>query len=300
MRKLAAVLLTLIILGPAQALITQYSNQALFEADLAALGITPIHEGFEEDAAWGHVRSPYTAYTVYNQGITWTANNVNSGVTTGPGPVRTGVYGFFELPHGDWNAGISDGWIMTGDELMYGAGGWLETNTYGARVNLILDGSTVVDFEDRPLDYAHQFYGVIDTDGFLSVEITETEALPGDEWYYVFSDDFYFGMPSSTSVPEESAGHLASILHPNSPNPFNPSTRIRFELRRSSRATLSIFDSRGRKVKTLLDSVRMNAGTHEFVWDGRDERESSLPSGLYLYRLLTADEVLTRRMTLLK
>ena len=181
MNRFAAVVALLLLAAPTSAAVTRYTDQATSEADLAALGVSIVHEGFEDDAAWGDVRSPNSAYAVTSQGITFTANSVNCGVTTGSGPARTGQYGFFEIPHGDPQNGITDGWILSGDGILYGAGGWVETNTFGARINLVLDGTTVVDFEDVPLDYAHQFYGVIDTDGFAAVAVTETEAVIDDQ-----------------------------------------------------------------------------------------------------------------------
>lgn len=75
------------------------------------------------------------------------------------------------------------------------------------------------------------------------------------------------------------------ILHPNFPNPFNPETRIRFEiLQPVDRASLTIFDILGRKVKTLLDR-ELSTGPHVISWDGRNAAGCPVSSGIYLYRL---------------
>lgn len=86
-------------------------------------------------------------------------------------------------------------------------------------------------------------------------------------------------------------------LHPNAPNPFNPSTRIRFTIAAAQAATpvrLEVFDLLGRKVAVLVDG-NLAAGTHQVEFDA-----GNLSSGVYLYRLQTADGVQTRSMVLLK
>ena len=84
-----------------------------------------------------------------------------------------------------------------------------------------------------------------------------------------------------------------------SPNPFNPSTMIAFELPRAVNVELRIFDSRGRVVKTLA-SGSMPAGPHRIEWNGTDDRGASVSSGTYYYRLRAGDYEAGRRMTLVK
>jgi flagellar hook assembly protein FlgD len=62
---------------------------------------------------------------------------------------------------------------------------------------------------------------------------------------------------------------------------------------------LTIFDVAGRKVATLVDDVRA-AGEHTVVWEGRDDRGQSVPSGTYFYRLESDNFVRTRTMMLMK
>jgi hypothetical protein len=88
-------------------------------------------------------------------------------------------------------------------------------------------------------------------------------------------------------------------LGQNVPNPFNPATRIRFDLDRAGMVSLRIFDATGRLARTLVEGVRL-AGEHEFTWDGADDRGRDLPSGMYFYTLEAGGERITRRMVLLK
>ncbi len=89
------------------------------------------------------------------------------------------------------------------------------------------------------------------------------------------------------------------VLEPNAPNPFNPRTTITFEVPAETHAALRIYDLRGGLVRTLLDRELM-AGRHSVQWNGTSDAGLSLASGVYLYRLETKEETLTRRMLLLK
>ncbi|MFO7654929.1 MAG: FlgD immunoglobulin-like domain containing protein [Candidatus Krumholzibacteriia bacterium] len=91
----------------------------------------------------------------------------------------------------------------------------------------------------------------------------------------------------------------ATYLAQNAPNPFNPSTTLRFGLRDAGPVQVRIFDERGRLVRTLVDETR-TAGMHTVVWDGRDHGGRRVASGVY-HGVLRADgRELTRKMTLVK
>jgi hypothetical protein len=93
------------------------------------------------------------------------------------------------------------------------------------------------------------------------------------------------------------AGH---VLGPNHPNPFNPSTRIGFELAAPGHVTLSVYDVQGRRVRQLVDGQRP-AGVQDVSWDGSNETHGSVASGVYLYQLAVDGRVVdTRCMVLLK
>ncbi|MCB1184589.1 endonuclease [bacterium] len=91
----------------------------------------------------------------------------------------------------------------------------------------------------------------------------------------------------------------ATVLFQNAPNPFNPSTTIRYELPAAGVVDLRIYDVAGRLVRALHHGVE-SAGPQEKTWLGRDERGQPVASGVYFYRLVAGDEVQTRRMLLAK
>jgi len=86
----------------------------------------------------------------------------------------------------------------------------------------------------------------------------------------------------------------------NWPNPFNPSTRIGFSLKRRSSVSLEIFDSSGRRVRVLHSDSILDAGSQEIAWDGRDDFGDALPSGIYLAELRLGRERFSRKLVLLK
>ncbi len=71
-------------------------------------------------------------------------------------------------------------------------------------------------------------------------------------------------------------------LFPNYPNPFNPETTIRFTAEDTENAEIVIYNIKGQKVKKLLSN---SAGQHSVVWDGKDENNNPVSSGVYFYQL---------------
>ena len=89
------------------------------------------------------------------------------------------------------------------------------------------------------------------------------------------------------------------FLSQNYPNPFNPETVINYQLATAAKVTLTIFDSMGRNVQTLV-TARQTAGSYKIRWNGRDRDDREAASGIYLYRLQAGAIVLTRKMILLR
>lgn len=88
-------------------------------------------------------------------------------------------------------------------------------------------------------------------------------------------------------------------LYPNFPNPFNPETRIRFQLAKHSDVKVMIYDILGRKVRTLV-SDKMDAGYHVVNWDGLNDEGSDVASGMYVYRIKAGDFIAHRKMLLVR
>jgi hypothetical protein len=107
----------------------------------------------------------------------------------------------------------------------------------------------------------------------------------------------WFRLKEPTPVADAPAP--GTRLAQNVPNPFNPTTTIRFSLATGGPATVSIYDANGRLVRTLVDETRA-AGDHAVPWDGRDARGKSVASGVYFYRLVAGSVIESKKMVLLK
>ena len=110
----------------------------------------------------------------------------------------------------------------------------------------------------------------------------------------------YFGVagggdPSGT---EELPGITFRTSH--YPNPFNPSTTIKYSMPRAGHLKLSIYNVRGHLVKTLIDGHRPAGANQTIVWDGSDNLGSSAASGVYFYEAGALGDVRIGKMTLLK
>jgi flagellar hook assembly protein FlgD len=84
---------------------------------------------------------------------------------------------------------------------------------------------------------------------------------------------------------------------PNAPNPFNPTTQIRYSLAERGRVTVSVHTPLGRHLRTLVNDIQP-AGMHAVAWDGRDRLGRQVASGVYLYRVTTADVASAGKMSL--
>jgi len=101
----------------------------------------------------------------------------------------------------------------------------------------------------------------------------------------------------AVDVPE--AQPFTYALRANVPNPFNPVTKITFELPEAGRVTLAVFDIRGRRVRQLVDEAKQ-PGRYDVDWNGTDDNGHRLASGVYFCRMEAGAFRETMRMTLLK
>ena len=230
--------LLLVFIGVANAVPVVYTDEALFLADLAALGHTAVHESFEDDTAWAESRNsitaPGSAPSVTSQGILWTSNYAVNNIATGTvgGAAPDGSYAIYSLRHGmTTDSGLycdsaeepnilvecyqNDGLKIesrTGD-MLYAFGGRIDTANTG-KVTFLLDGVDInanstdnIDNRLREGSLADNwgFVGVIDTDGFLVAELRE---LRGKDYQQVllFADGFTIGTSAPQPADSDSDG----------------------------------------------------------------------------------------------
>lgn len=93
---------------------------------------------------------------------------------------------------------------------------------------------------------------------------------------------------------------LSTSLGNASPNPFNPMTKISFDLLKQTSVRMVIYDVSGRLTRTLIDGEIVATGRHEIVWNGRDDMGKQVAAGVYFYRLDTDEYSETKRMALVR
>lgn len=112
------------------------------------------------------------------------------------------------------------------------------------------------------------------------------------QWFGPVSADVEAGVESPSAV-------VRNFALSNVPNPFNPTTTIRYSLSGTTPVRLDLFDVHGAHINTLVSEVQ-SAGQHRVLWDARDAAGRIVPSGMYLYRLSTDSWSVTQRMLYLK
>lgn len=107
--------------------------------------------------------------------------------------------------------------------------------------------------------------------------------------------------PITTGIEEIENSELPKHfeLHQNYPNPFNPETRIEFSLPRRSFVTIKVYNIVGRRIRNLVNE-ELSAGHKVVTWDGRDDNEAVVSSGIYIYRIIADEFVQSKKMLLLK
>lgn len=105
-----------------------------------------------------------------------------------------------------------------------------------------------------------------------------------------------------TGIEEEISGEDLTdnfSIYQNYPNPFNPATTIRYNLKEDTKVILKIYNLLGREVKTLVDE-KQSAGLKTVIWDGKNNDEEPVPSGVYIYRIIANEIIKSHKMILLR
>lgn len=110
---------------------------------------------------------------------------------------------------------------------------------------------------------------------------------------FIYKADFTLGVDNSDQFPDE------FHLYPNYPNPFNPSTKIKFDIPRYSSVSIKVYNILGKEIVTLLEK-EISHGNYTINWDAKDADGKLLPSGVYLIRLSTDDYTHSIKAVLLK
>ena len=141
-------------------------------------------------------------------------------------------------------------------------------------------------FAEQPIDKATVRFTVWASDGTDSVKVEGEDRV-------LFVDIYQYLSTKDDLTPTEFA------LHDNYPNPFNPTTQIRFDLPQVTDATLTIYNMMGQKIRTFSMSS-LPAGYHTVTWNATNDYGQQVSAGVYLYQLQSKGFVRTKKMILLK
>jgi hypothetical protein len=156
-------------------------------------------------------------------------------------------------------------------------------------------------------------FGGDEMEDFVSVQQTRDRGYIATGWTWSFGmgySDVYLVKTNADGsvgiIPEDTIPvrlPKSFSLSQNYPNPFNPSTTISFDIPgnagKKQPVNLTIYDIRGRRVQTLIDSD-LEPGKHKVHWNGRNNKGEQVSSGIYLYTLKTKEGTFTHKMTVLK
>jgi hypothetical protein len=152
-----------------------------------------------------------------------------------------------------------------------------------------------IDFEPSPENLVHET---------AVPEWADPEYDGWDVYYKVTALD-HAGNESQAASPSTVTGDdtptapKSLALYQNVPNPFNPTTTIRFDLPHAVHVKLHVYNLKGELVATLADQ-HMTEGRQEIAWTAQSDKGRAVSSGIYFYRLLAGDFVETRKMVLLR
>ena len=139
-------------------------------------------------------------------------------------------------------------------------------------------------------------FSVTDLNGIAEIVVTAT-----DDSSASVSDSFNVTiLPVGVGIDDEFADIPVEFnLYQNYPNPFNPSTLIKYALPKSSTVSLVIYNLMGQEIRRWDESDAV-PGYYEKIWNGTNQAGISVSSGIYIYRITTAEFIQTRKMVLLK
>jgi len=207
-------------------------------------------------------------------------------LTTNGGTSWTDISGNLEQNADGTGNGPSARWAAilptTSGAIVYVA---TSTGLYSAST---LNGSSTVWAQEGASTIGNVVVGMVvarQVDGFL-VAATHANGI--------------FTSNALTSVNDAPAAQPTQFtLEPNYPNPFNPSTRIRYTLAERGRVRLSIYDETGKQVAVLVDQEK-SAGVHELNWDARTDAGTMASSGVYFARLEQGKLSKTQKLVFIK
>lgn len=116
--------------------------------------------------------------------------------------------------------------------------------------------------------------------------------------FYGLNPRFPEDMMANVEAPTSEVNAIAT-LDGNYPNPFNPTTTVKFSMEESANVSIDIYNIKGRKVKTLVNDIQ-SAGSHTEIWNGTNDSGEVVGSGIYFMKMKAGNVESTKKMVLMK
>ncbi len=243
------------------------------------------------------------AYIVFNPATT-TPPLEDTGYQAPDGSKYLASFAATTPPNNDW---------LISQEFTLGAEGEINfkaksiTNQYGLeKFNvLVSDGSTNPnDFTsisgnipvEAPITWTSYMYGL---NNYANQTIRVAIQCVSNDAFVFMLDDLKIVSAGGTDNDNSTIPVLTTALGSNYPNPFNPETTISYSVEKAGKVTLEIYNILGQKVKTLVNDTK-DAGSHNVVWNGKDQSGNKVSSGVYFYRMKNGTYSKTNKMILMK
>jgi len=151
--------------------------------------------------------------------------------------------------------------------------------------------------EDGESDWQYCNYFVEAGDHLFKWEYDKDESVSsGSDCGWL---DYISFPPTGEAHASNECDLLKVKLLGNYPNPFNPQTIIEFQLSKKMPVEINIYNIKGQKIRTLMNEEK-EAGAHSVVWNGNNDNNFPVSSGVYFYRMVTGEVISSRKMLLLK
>jgi len=276
-----------------------------------SFGGSPVTSGLGISVLGGNCEINLTNSTIANNSSTTNSAglgislenasiNISNTIIAGNQPHEFNLYSSGEDPNSTAHADIRNSLILGGDSAEIAITPratytWVEGNIFGDPRFLMDDLEPYKLASDSPCIDT----GTIDTDSLNlpPYDLAQNSRIWNnriDMGCYEFGSEPYVDIEDEY-MPLPAEALIVSVY----PNPFNPQTTISFTLPRSMPATVEIFNIKGQKVKTLVND-KLTQGRHQYIWNGKDDNQQNVASGVYFSRLITPEGTHVHKMMLLK
>ncbi len=157
----------------------------------------------------------------------------------------------------------------------------------------VISGDVPVDAPITWTDYVYSLNAYANQNIRVAIQCVSNDA-------FVFMlDNVEIVSAGGTDNNNNSAPAITTALGSNYPNPFNPETTISYSVEKAGNVSIEIYNILGQKVKTLVNDKK-EAGSHNVVWNGKDQAGNNVSSGVYFYRMKNGSYSKTNKMILMK